>query len=312
MSESSAKRGTLRSILRWMPLATILGVAALICAGLLAGGITRVYAWMSTELLYVLGAGFFLVTLVHALWRRRWRSPAVRTDLAVSLLALATFPWASGLLPLTYPASLETTRPAATVRLPADVPLKVAWGGDDLRTNYHAATPDQRWAYDLVAAPYFLQSDRLVDYGCYGVPVVAPASGLVTVAHDGEPDATPGRLSNNFAAPSGNHVGIRLDSTATHLLIAHLQPGSVQVETGERVTEGQMIGRCGNSGNTSEPHIHLHHQRQDPATAPDGFAEGLPLYFRDHDGAPMPSGGIEERDGKNVATGVTVRHVGPR
>jgi hypothetical protein len=41
-------------------------------------------------------------------------------------------------------------------------------------------------------------------------------------------------------------------------------------------------------------------------------AEGLPLYFRDHDGRPMPTGGWEEQDAKAVLLGPTVRHVGPR
>ena len=44
--------------------------------------------------------------------------------------------------------------------------------------------------------------------------------------------------------------------------------------------EGDVIGRCGNSGHTSEPHIHIHHQRQKPAASgPVNFAEGLPLFF---------------------------------
>jgi hypothetical protein len=71
---------------------------------------------------------------------------------------------------------------------------------------------------------------------------------------------------------------------------------------GQRVEEGQEIGQCGNSGNTSEPHIHIHHQRQDPPVVPLNFAEGLPLFFRDHDGAAMPEGGIRDIDGTPVPT----------
>ena len=120
---------------------------------------------------------------------------------------------------------------------------------------------------------------------------------------------TPGVLSNNFQAPKGNHVVIQLE-TGTYLVIAHLKPGSVVVKTGETVEEGQVIGQCGNSGNTSEPHIHIHHQRQDPVVYPGDLAEGLPLYFRDHDGQPMPVGGIRMENGKLVATGETVQHIG--
>jgi hypothetical protein len=201
------------------------------------------------------------------------------------------------------------------VRLPADAPLLVAWGGDSVDTNYHAITPDQRWAYDLIVEPYLSGSDDLAEYGCYGVTVVAPAAGVVAAVHDGEPDATPGVVSNNFEAPAGNFVAIRLPSD-TYLLIAHLKPGSLLVQEGDTVAEGQPIGQCGNSGNTSEPHIHIHHQRQNPAELPINFAEGLPLFFRDHvdaagnPGPAMPSGGVETRGETVVPTGPTLRHDG--
>jgi len=157
--------------------------------------------------------------------------------------------------------------------------------------------------------PYLTESSNLEDYGCFGVPVVAPVSGLVTTAHDGGPDETPGAASNNFETPTGNHVVIQLE-TGTYLVIAHLKKGSIVVKIGETVEEAQAIGECGNSGNTSEPHIHIHHQRQDPIVFPINFAEGLPLYFRDHDGAPMPVGGIKLEGDTVTATGDTVQHIG--
>jgi hypothetical protein len=308
MQEQRPGSSVLRRIARWVPLA-ILGVLTT-SLGTLAfrGGMAGALAWNLLWGLVPPAAVCVLIgTLVHAVRKRRWKSPAVLSTLAVSILAAVPL---LGFVPFAYPASLERAAPAATVRLPASVPLLVGWGGDDLRTNYHAATPDQRWAYDLAVEPFPAGSVRLEDYGCYGVPVVAPASGVVTLARDGEPDETPGAVSNNFLAPEGNYVSIRLDATGTHLLIAHLQPGSVAVKAGARVREGEVIGRCGNSGNTSEPHIHIHHQRQDPARVNSLLAEGLPLYFRDHDGAPMPLGGMEKRGGIEVAVGATVRHLG--
>jgi len=161
---------------------------------------------------------------------------------------------------------------------------------------------------DLGVAPYLTASAQLEDYGCYAIPVVAPVSGTAAHAHDGEPDMTPGVLSNNFQAPLGNHVVIRLE-TGTYLVIAHLKPGSVTVKAGETVAEGQGIGQCGNSGNTREPHSHIHHQRQDPVTYPGDLAEGWPLYFRDHDGTPMPEGGLQTENDQVVATGDTVQHI---
>ena len=43
-------------------------------------------------------------------------------------------------------------------------------------------------------------------------------------------------------------------------VLCHLQPGSIQVKVGERAKPGQPLGECGNSGTSSEPHIHYHLQ----------------------------------------------------
>ena len=59
------------------------------------------------------------------------------------------------------------------------------------------------------------------------------------------------------------------------LFIGHLRPGSVAVRQGERVEAGQWIGRVGNSGNSSEPHVHLHLQD----TIRPYLGKGIPFYF---------------------------------
>jgi hypothetical protein len=267
----------------------------------------KIYAWYLLQLvLPALGLLSLIIAGISAAVRRRWN----RVTLSVVLASVfAILPALLMVIPVAFPSSLARTTPSVTVRLPADVPLQVIWGGDRLANNYHVISPDQRWAYDFVIAPYFSGSQRLEDYGCYGVPVVAPASGLVTDAHDGEPDAIPGAISNNTTAPKGNYVVIQLE-TKTYLVIAHLKPGSVSVAAGDYVEEGQTIGLCGNSGNTSEPHIHIHHQRQDPSVYPLGFAEGLPLYFRDLDGPSMPEGGYRVEGNQAIPLGPLVRHIG--
>jgi len=254
-----------------------------------------------------MGIVSLILVMIYAVVKREFNRLMAST---LFLAIVCLFPVIMLVKPMAYPSTLENTKPSATVRLPADVPLKVGWGGDKIETNYHAIAADQRWAYDLLVAPYATRSAKLEDYGCYGVPVLAPASGLVVKAHDGEPDQIPGTVSNNFKAPTGNHVVIRLEETGTYLVIAHLKTGSVAVKTGDALVEGQVIGECGNSGNTSEPHIHIHHQRQDPNLYPLNYAEGLPLYFRDHKGAPMPEGGFKQEGNKVVLTGDTVQHIG--
>lgn len=302
---STNRISILHLILRWSPI-TILVIAGIVFSvTIMRGGIIGLTAWYLVQLvLPVLGGLILMAVGIYAVVKRKYSKPMILTSI-VSLLALT--PILLSILSFRYPANLETTEPSATVRLPANAALKVGWGGDNTDVNYHAATPDQRWAYDLLVEPYLSGSEKLEDYGCYGIPVVAPAAGTVTKMQDGAPDATPGKISNNITAPLGNHIVIQLPSE-TYLILAHFKPGSIAVQEGQTVEEGQLLGACGNSGNTSEPHIHIHHQRQDPAQFPVGFAEGLPLYFRDHDGPPMPEGGIKEENGKLVATGAVVQH----
>lgn len=295
-------------VLRLIPISLMLLILGVILVMFLMGGMTKISAWYALQMIPpVLGLISLICIVIYAIVKRKFNR-LMSATLIVALISLS--PALMMVKPMAFPASLEKTAPSATVRLPADVPLIVAWGGDSIETNYHVVAPDQRWAYDFVVAPAAHGSAKLEDYGCYGVPVVAPANGRIVKAHDGEPDAVPGVVSNNFTAPTGNHVVIQLDETGTYLLIAHLKPGSVTVKTGDTVAEGQVIGACGNSGNTSEPHIHMHHQRQDPNLFPLNFAEGLPLYFRDHDGPPMPLGGFR-MDGETIIfTGDVVQHIG--
>ncbi len=306
---SPPARTRLRSVARWVPPAFLLVTLPAAWILHLSGGMGAVIGWVA-----LIGIGqllaplTLLVLLIHLIRKRRFSAPMLLT---AALTVVAFFPalWGFGLLARPFPYDLETQRPAATVRLPSDERLRVAWGGDSLETNYHAFTPDQRWAYDLLVEPAAHGSTRLEDYGCYGTPVVAPVSARVHHATDGAPDEVPGVPSANVANATGNSVVLELDA-GTYLVIAHLKPGSVLVAPGDEVREGQPIGACGNSGNTSEPHIHIHHQRQDPLVFLLNFAEGLPLFFRDHDGAPMPTGGIEVSGEEITLVGDIVEHTG--
>lgn len=295
-------------ILRAAPLTAMLLTFGTLLVMFLMGGMIKISAWYLLQFISpLLGLITLIAIVIYAIVKKKFNRLMTYT-LITALLSLA--PAIMTVKPIAFPSSLKSTEPSVTVRLPADDPLKVAWGGDKIETNYHTVSPDQRWAYDLLVAPYVTGSNKVEDYGCYGIPILAPISGLVTIAHDGEPDEVPGVVSNNFTAPTGNYVVIQLKETGTYLLIAHLKPGSVTVKEGEHVEEGQKIGECGNSGNTSEPHIHIHHQRQDPAEFPLNFAEGLPLYFRDHDGKPMPVGGFELDGETAILIGDTVQHIG--
>lgn len=194
-------------------------------------------------------------------------------------------------LKVKYPANINKATPSIKVRWPLNEKTFVGWGGDRVETNTpHAIWASERWAYDLVIEPANINSKSLKDYGIYDKDVVAPISGTVVAAYDEENDILPN--TEEFISMEGNHVYIKIDETGTFLLLNHLKKGSVPVKVGDHVKEGEVIGKVGNSGSTSEPHLHIHHQRQDPTkTIHPTFAEGLPLYFKDIHGKAMPEKG---------------------
>jgi murein DD-endopeptidase MepM/ murein hydrolase activator NlpD len=109
------------------------------------------------------------------------------------------------------------------------------------------------------------QGHRLDDFYCYNLPVLSPAYGQVWRIVNDIPDNTPGTV--NVAAHWGNCVVIRLHD-GKFVLLAHLKPGSVAVFPGAWIKPGDLIGHCGNSGRSPQPHIHLHLQASDEAGSP--------------------------------------------
>lgn len=162
------------------------------------------------------------------------------------------------------------------LRLPFEYEMTVGWGGRSIEQNYHAAYHDQRFAYDLL----IVQDGRThrgdgrtnEDYFCFGRPLVAPGAGVVVVANDGIPDNTPGELESS--TPPGNHVVID-HGDDEYSLLAHFRQTTIRVAVGDRVAAGDTLGECGNSGRSSEPHLHYHLQNA-PAF---GRGEGLPAQF---------------------------------
>lgn len=161
-------------------------------------------------------------------------------------------------------ASVWVTVPdRVTVSSPfADGTWAVAQGGSTVLINAHRPSPTQRYALDLVRldrhgrrAAGFAPGAELEAYHAWGAAVVAPADGVVLVAQDGLPDLPAGQRDR--ANPAGNHVVLAI-SGDVRLVLAHLRSGSVAVREGQRVSAGQHLGQVGNSGHTTEPHLHLH------------------------------------------------------
>ncbi|WDV46594.1 M23 family metallopeptidase [Clostridiaceae bacterium M8S5] len=237
-------------------------------------------------LLFVIIAGKTICRLV----KRKGIKIGTIALLLVTLIMSYPICWFFGIGQIAYPADIKTTKPIAVIRLPLNETASVGWGGDSLETNYpHVVAPMERWAYDLLIKPYDVGSNKLSDYGIYGADVVCPSNGYVVDAYDLEEDILPNTEDNKTMM--GNYIYIKIADTGTYLVLAHLKKDSVLVKKGQYVKEGQIIAKVGNSGSSSEPHLHIHHQRQNPKTTCIFFTEGLPLYIKEFSTRSMPQGG---------------------
>jgi hypothetical protein len=143
----------------------------------------------------------------------------------------------------------------------------------------------------------------------FGRPILAPADGVVVAVHDGEIDhearrsqlalvpyalGQVSRLRQGIGAIAGNHVIIEL-SPRVFVALVHLRAGSLRVGVGDPVSVGQSVGECGNSGNSTQPHVHV----QVTDTADMSTARGVPMVFRSF--REWPAG---RRDSHVVESGI--------
>jgi hypothetical protein len=148
-----------------------------------------------------------------------------------------------------------------------DPPFRGEWcvfqGGRSGLINHHFVVPSQRDALDLLAlrAGRTVLGDpgKLESYPSFEQPLFAPAAGRVVHVLDGRPDMTIG--TTDLEEIAGNYVIIDMGRDR-YVLLAHMQRGSIAVSEGQQVQPGQFLGRCGNSGNTSCPHLHLQVQNR--------------------------------------------------
>ncbi|MFE7425215.1 M23 family metallopeptidase [Streptomyces sp. NPDC057545] len=211
-------------------------------------------------------------------------------------------------------------RPAVSV----GVPVAGRWmvlNGPTTKVPSHVHSHAQTYAVDLkhdppasrdgAEAPSPPAFNWLVPFGrrprrypSFGAPVLAVADGVVVATVSGQRDhlsrtSLPGFLYlylegfvRTLGRPRhllGNHLVMDLGG-GVYAVYAHLRRDSLRVAAGDRVTAGQEIAECGNSGNSSEPHLHF--QLMD---GPDIMtAHGLPFAWRYLDGDGTRRTGIPE------------------
>lgn len=174
-----------------------------------------------------------------------------------------------------------TFKNAVKLANPIAAPAIVLSGGASPLYNHHFFITAQRYAADMVAADYNRYAHRqktLESFTSFGVPLLAPAAGEVVAIENGLPDQAIG--TTNARHPVGNHITLKIDD-ARYVLLAHIKAGSIKVKVGDFVELGDELAALGNSGNTSEPHLHI--QVQDH---PDfrQVKRTFPIYFKTPEG----------------------------
>lgn len=119
------------------------------------------------------------------------------------------------------------------------------------------------------------------NYRAYGAGIHAVADGVVTEIKDGIQQNIPGdtrAVPMTLETIGGNHVIVEI-ADRVFAFYAHMQPGSLRVKVGEHVRRGQILGLVGNSGNSTEPHLHFQLCNANSELG----SEGLPYAFASFD-----------------------------
>lgn len=147
--------------------------------------------------------------------------------------------------------------------------------------NGHYLNANQRFAIDFFITEEIEPGKRKAsrppgkqnsDYFAYGQDVLAPADAVVVQVVDGIPDNPPGQVDVYYRL--GNSVVLSFEN-GEFAYLCHLMPGSLRVRPGDRVARGQVLAKCGNSGNSTGPHLHF--QLTDGPLIT--YATSLPAYF---------------------------------
>jgi len=190
--------------------------------------------------------------------------------------------------------------------------------GASFHTTHRWGVPEE-FALDIIQIGPNLLSRRTTgetnaDFYAYGAEVVAAADGTVVEVVKGLPERPPllprpgealeayyGRViaqqAENMAAgmPGMMGEGVVIDhGNGEYSVYAHLKPGSLAVQPGQRVTSGQTIGLLGSSGNSTEPHLHFQVCDKPAALSCAGIAPNFgDLQIANSDGPrPLQSGDL--------------------
>jgi hypothetical protein len=153
-----------------------------------------------------------------------------------------------------------------------DLPVRGVWlagqAGASVLTNGHITN---RYAIDMLKLGpdgrlFMGEEECVTDFYSYGENIYAPADGRITQVQDGHPSDLMGNMNKDH--PGGNYIIMDIGQEK-YVYFGHLINGSIMVEEGQSVTAGTVLGRIGNSGYSTHPHLHLHVQNK-PVSDPEG------------------------------------------
>lgn len=147
-------------------------------------------------------------------------------------------------------------------QLPFKERWNVIWGGDTLELNYHHSVASQKFAFDFFIKDKDGRTNAGINednysYYAFGKEIISPCNGEIVFVVDGIEDNVPGQM-NRYYIP-GNSIMIKTHSDE-YLFLAHLKQNTIKIKKGSQVYPGQPLALCGNSGRSSEPHLHMHLQ----------------------------------------------------
>ncbi len=174
---------------------------------------------------------------------------------------------------------LQVPSGAVDLASPLNGTYVVLSGGASPFINSHFRVPPQDFALDIVGmnavgnrASLFGSGRDLESYVIYGSRIISPCDGRISAVVNDLPDHAP--ADGDTTNPAGNYVLIECGDI--EVLLAHMQPDSIVVTVGQLVVSGNLLGKVGNSGNTTEPHLHIHAERGgEPGVILDG--EAVPI-----------------------------------
>ena len=147
------------------------------------------------------------------------------------------------------------------------LPFKGKWtvynGGVDKETSHWWGNLSMRYAYDFIVTddrPHTCVGDNksVHSYLAYGVDIIAPADGVVVkVSKRHKNSRVDGKKGYSDTWTLAGNVIVIKHADREYSLIAHLAPNSINVNVGDSVKQGQVIAKCGHTGNSLEPHIHF-------------------------------------------------------